>query len=72
MLFSQNKSSSFHPSLSFNDTEVNKVNGRKHLGLTMFFEKHITEKIKTSQNGVTPNISRNIFLSKRLIKCIKH
>ena len=48
MLFSQKKFSPFHPSLSFNDTEVTKVNEQKHLGLTFDkkHEKHINEKLK--------------------------
>ena len=61
MLFSQKQISSFHLSLSFNDTEVTKVNEQKHLGLTfdknLLFEKHINEKIKTAQKGVTKHYS---------------
>ena len=57
MLFSQKKVR-FILFLSFNDTEVTKVNIQKHLSLTfdknLLSEKHTNEKIKTAQKGVAP------------------
>ena len=55
VLFSRKTSKIAHPIIFFNDTEVETVNERKHLGLTLdtklTFASHIDEKLKKARKG---------------------
>ena len=63
-LFSCKKSSVSHMKLTFNGTDVTKVNDRKHLGIildsTLSFDKHLNEKIIKDKMECL-NTSRNSY-----------
>ena len=64
VLFSCKKSNTQHPPIFFNGINVTKIDEQKHLGLiltpTLFFQKHLVEKIKkANQNiGIIKNLSK--------------
>jgi hypothetical protein len=55
ILFSQKKSNPDHPPLTFNGTEVKRVQDQKHLGLIfdpkLSFTAHINEKSNKAKRG---------------------
>ena len=76
VIFSCKKSSVSHRKLTFNGTDVEKVNNQKHLGiildLTLFFDKHLNEKIiKAKKNvGMLKHLSKFLPL-KTLVQIYK-
>ena len=74
LLFSRKRINENHPNLMFNNTSVNKVSKRKHLGVILdnklSFNDHIEHAIGKSIKGLNVNRKLNHYLPRKTLLTI--